>query len=684
MPSHCGHKSCAARCFELMKYRADIDGLRAVAVISVVIFHAFPNALKGGFIGVDIFFVISGYLISNIILMGLKSDKFSFVDFYWRRIKRIFPTLCIVLLSCVIFGWFALLADEYAQLGKHIAGGAGFISNYLLMQEAGYFDKAAEVKPLLHLWSLGIEEQFYLVWPLCLWLAWRRGWNLFAVIVGLAITSAGLNVARVHGHITEVFFAPHTRFWELLVGALLAYFALQSNIVVAESCKSNRSQENIKSFMGLALLVTGFLLITKQKAFPGWWATLPVMGAAMVISAGSSAWVNRYILSNRVFVWFGLISFPLYLWHWPILSFARIMGNEEPSVEIRCAAVAISVLFAWVCYQFVEKPIRNGKNDKFKVIALVSCMVALGLMGFAIYKTGGHTYYNQQLIKNTEQFDYPAVVPETKDCPNSVFGTQGGHRCVVNGMHKPSNTVLVGDSHAAFLFPVFKSAFSEINLLQAAGAACPPFFNVASYQNGFPDECAISMTAALTQIEATDAIQNIIMTMRGPLQITGKGFGVAEGDFHNRRLTLTTQPDIHDFSVVFEKAMTETMTRLVNKKKRIIFLIDYPELGFDPQTCINTRPLKLFNKPLKYPCAVPLADYEQRSKAYRQIIAKALKNFPEVQVVDIPAKLCDQQWCWAEKDNRMLYSDNNHPSVLGGQYIVQDVIEKLRLLDGKK
>ena len=666
-----------------MHYRADIDGLRAVAVLSVVIFHAFPNVLKGGFIGVDVFFVISGYLISNIILRGLKSDDFSFVDFYWRRIKRIFPTLCIVLISCAIFGWFALLADEYAQLGKHIAGGAGFISNFLLLQEAGYFDKAAEVKPLLHLWSLGIEEQFYMIWPLCLWLAWNRGVKIFAVIATIAFLSALMNVARVHGHIAEVFFAPHTRFWELLVGALLAYFALRSNAVTAEHDKSSRIKENIKSLMGVALLLLGFLLITKQKAFPGWWAMLPVMGAAMVISAGSTAWVNRYILSNRVFVWFGLISFPLYLWHWPILSFARILANEVPSVEIRCAAIAISVLLAWMCYQFVEKPIRNGKNEKFKVIALVLSLVAIGSVGFGIYKIGGHTYYNQQLIQNNAQFDYPAVVPETKDCPNSVFNNQAGNRCVVNGLRKPSNTVLVGDSHAAFLFPVFKSAFNEINLLQATGAACPPFFNVASYQNGFPDECAASMTAVLTQIEATDSMQNIIMTMRGPLQISGKGFGSAEGDFHDRKLSLTTHPDVYDFSVVFEKAMTETVTRLVNKKKRIIFLIDYPEMGFDPQTCINTRPLKLFNKPLKYPCAVPLADYEQRSKAYRQIVAKVLKNFPEVQVVDIPAKLCDQQWCWAEKDGKMLYSDNNHPSVLGGQYIVKDVIEKLRLFDSK-
>lgn len=163
------------------KYRPDIDGLRAVAILFVVGFHAFPNWVHGGFIGVDIFFVISGYLISTIIIGSLERDSFSFVEFYIRRINRIFPALLLVLIACFSFGWYALLADEYKQLGKHIAGGAGFISNFLFWNESGYFDNAAETKPLLHLWSLGIEEQFYLAWPLLLWLVWKNKLNLLAV-----------------------------------------------------------------------------------------------------------------------------------------------------------------------------------------------------------------------------------------------------------------------------------------------------------------------------------------------------------------------------------------------------------------------------------------------------------------------------------------------------------------------
>jgi peptidoglycan/LPS O-acetylase OafA/YrhL len=208
------------------KYRADIDGLRALAVLSVVSFHAFPNMLKGGFIGVDIFFVISGFLISTIIFENLERDSFSFVEFYSRRIKRIFPALLLVLIACYTFGWFVLLADEYKQLGKHIAGGAGFVSNFLFWKESGYFDNAADTKPLLHLWSLGIEEQFYIVWPLLLWFAWKQRLNLLTITLTVLIISFALNINKVHSNVVAVFYSPQTRFWELLTGSVLAYITL--------------------------------------------------------------------------------------------------------------------------------------------------------------------------------------------------------------------------------------------------------------------------------------------------------------------------------------------------------------------------------------------------------------------------------------------------------------------------
>lgn len=382
------------------KYRPDIDGLRAVAVLAVVAFHAFPSWIRGGFIGVDVFFVISGYLISTIIFENLDKGTFSFTEFYSRRIRRIFPALLLVLIACFAFGWFALLADEYKQLGKHIAAGAGFISNFTLWNEAGYFDNLTETKPLLHLWSLAIEEQFYIVWPLLLWLAWKRKFNLLTITIVVAIASFVLNIKGIKQDIVATFYSPQTRFWELLSGSLLAWITLYkkdtftnvklklddwlSCIVHSEKQEANsKTLSNVLSFIGLLLLVYGFWRINKELSFPGQWALVPVLGAVLIITAGSKAWVNRTILSNKVAVWFGLISYPLYLWHWPILSFAHIVQSD--SRNIRIAAVVLSILLAWLTYKLIERPLRFGNFSKLKVTILVFLMTLIGTLGYYTY-----------------------------------------------------------------------------------------------------------------------------------------------------------------------------------------------------------------------------------------------------------------------------------------------------------
>ena len=336
-------------------YRADIDGLRAVAVLSVVAFHAFPNWFKGKFIGVDIFFVISGYLISTIIFKNLDKRTFSFKEFYIRRIKRIFPALILILISCFVFGWFALLPDEYKQLGKHILGSTGFVQNMVLWDESGYFDNSAETKPLLHIWSLGVEEQFYFLWPLFIWFAWKRKINLFLATVFIALISFILNIKGINENFVATFYSPHTRFWELLSGGLLAWINLYGESVFQKWKVKGSSfptiihknftldekvvLDNVLSFLGIILLCCGFGIINKELNFPGNWAIIPVLGTVLIICSGSDSWVNRVVLSNRIAVWFGLISFPLYLWHWPILSFIRIIESQTPSWDIRLAAI---------------------------------------------------------------------------------------------------------------------------------------------------------------------------------------------------------------------------------------------------------------------------------------------------------------------------------------------------------
>ena len=388
------------------KYRPDIDGLRAVAVLSVVIYHASPYTLKGGFAGVDVFFVISGFLISTIIFENLHRASFSFGEFYARRVRRIFPALFAVLVACYAAGWYVLLADEFSQLGKHIVAGAGFVSNVVLWRESGYFDTIAETKPLLHLWSLGVEEQFYIAWPLLLWVVWKRRLGFIATALIIALASFVMNVMNVRLHQAATFYLPMTRLWELLTGSVLAWIVLNRQGVRLET--GNRFGEwlgslvetktrwldhpvvtNLMSCAGAALLAYGFWRMNKGVAFPGKWALLPVVGTALVMFAGPRALINRWVLSNRVAVWFGVISYPLYLWHWPLLSFARIVEGGTPALNTRRLCVVAAVALAWLTYRLIERPIRFGGHSRVKVAAMATLMTLMGAVGVGTAMVGG-------------------------------------------------------------------------------------------------------------------------------------------------------------------------------------------------------------------------------------------------------------------------------------------------------
>lgn len=378
-------------------YRSEIDGLRAFAVLSVVAFHAFPVWFKGGFIGVDVFFVISGFLISSHIFENLERDQFSLFDFFGRRIRRIFPALIIVMASSLLFGWFVLLSDEFNQLGKHVASGAAFVSNFIFAQEVGYFDTDSELKPMLHLWSLAVEEQFYIFWPLLLLLAWKLRQNLLMVCLVIMITSFFLNLFFFDRYPKENFFWPFGRFWELLVGSILAwlmhYRSMNNSSITNRFNGLNFSMDyffvminknGITTLLGLFILVFSIFLINKNP-FPSFTSVFPVLGAVLVIIGSSTSSLARLVLSNKFAVWFGLISYPLYLWHWPILSYLHIIEDGTPHTDKRILAILLSIALAWTTYQFVERPMRFGRSKQsFRTLFLVLASIFIGLVGFAI------------------------------------------------------------------------------------------------------------------------------------------------------------------------------------------------------------------------------------------------------------------------------------------------------------
>ncbi len=462
-------------------YRADIDGLRAIAVIMVVFFHAFPSQLGGGFIGVDIFFVISGFLITNILISGLKENKFDLVNFYCRRIQRIFPALIVVLVACFIFGWFNLLADEYKQLGRHIAGGASFSSNFILLSESGYFDASSISKPLLHLWSLAIEEQFYLLWPILLWIGWRFRLNLAFVTLFLFCLSFLANIFTLQflSGDASLFYLPQNRFWELMFGSLLAcqpqFFSKQ---LKGLQSRAPVEIKNAFSIAGFGLVIIGALFISEHSMYPGYWALIPTTGAFLIISAGRDAWINRKLLSHPVVVWVGLISFPLYLWHWPILSFLHIISVDEPSNLYKSIGLLFSLLLAVCTYRFIEKFFRFGSVSVIKVLTLVILLSTIGFFGYNTYVRDGLTFRLNQI-----QFRLPITLQKlgekySKPPENSLNTAENNN--------KKDRIFIWGDSYAEHLLVGYKNTLGKKYHIEHIGTrGCPPILKLdISWRDG--------------------------------------------------------------------------------------------------------------------------------------------------------------------------------------------------------
>jgi peptidoglycan/LPS O-acetylase OafA/YrhL len=451
------------------RYRPDIDGLRAIAVMLVVCFHAFPQALPGGFIGVDIFFVISGFLITGIVVRGLDQQHFGLFAFYTRRIRRIFPALILVLAVTLVLGWLWMLPAAYAQLSADVFASAAFVANIALLLQSGYFDIEFGRKPLLHLWSLGIEEQFYLFWPLILMLATRLRLSILAVAAVIGVVSFALNVALIDSDPVATFYLPFTRAWELLAGAALACGWNQLRHTSAAS--------NLRAAVGLLLIAVAAGVLDSKSAFPGWWAALPVAGAALLLSA-PAAWGCRRLLSSPTMVRIGLISYPLYLWHWPLLVFFGIIKFAPLTLLERALIVGLSFALAWLTYRFVEIPFRFGRPNRLRIAGLCSGMVLVALAGGVIVEGRG--------------FDF-RLPPEIRDMTDVRTDSSKWrfHQCLLDLSHEMSFAdscvdhnrrpliLLWGDSTAGALLPGLRKAQEtrDFGIAQFTSSSCIPALN---------------------------------------------------------------------------------------------------------------------------------------------------------------------------------------------------------------
>lgn len=475
-------------------YRRDIDGLRAIAVLAVVFFHTFPAWCRGGFVGVDVFFVISGYLITSIIVNEIKGKTFSFANFYRRRAQRIFPALILVLGSSLLWGWVTLLPNDFKALARQAGAGAAFASNLLMYNETGYFEQATELKPLMHLWSLGVEEQFYLVWPVFLMglaLLPRMRKRMMTCVGLIVVCSFLLNLWQVSLDQNAAFYLPFSRFWELLAGAVLVFIQERS---IAWKWGS------LWAALGLMLVCLSVSLIHADTSFPGWRAAFPVLGAVLLIGSGPDTPVHRVILGNRLLVWVGLISYPLYLWHWVILSFIRIEA-DYPAWYLRLSGVVASVVLAWLTYSLFEKRLRHSQRAivLWSLLAALGgiCVVSIGVLKFDWFVREASVLELQltQPYNTEEAYRYKRCFldPLTQGAQDFAAECGGGLPSVTDGGAKqPRQILLWGDSLSAQLYSGLQNLVDSKRLplfvAQRTAGSCPPGLEEDKTEHGSCDD----------------------------------------------------------------------------------------------------------------------------------------------------------------------------------------------------
>jgi len=492
----------AARAAKALDFRDDINGLRALAVLGVVIFHADRAWLPGGFAGVDIFFVISGFLISRIILSQCAAGRFSLAMFYARRAKRILPALLVLLSFVWIVGWFMAAPTQLREIGGGLLGNSYFTVNFWLMRLSGvggYFGADATVKPLLHLWSLSIEEQFYLVWSVLLLAVFKLQRRLvFLVILCLFVASFAASVVLTPIDPIAAFYLPWTRGWELALGALVAYREVfWLNILPYPS----RPFANIGAAAGIALMLGAFLFLNETQAFPGWLAAIPTLGSALVI-ANPNSFPGKVALGNRVAGFFGAISYPLYLWHWPLFAFARIWPGVIATARVLLALACVAVLLAALTYRLVEQPLAAPfrRRPFATALALVAGLALTGLIGKLTYDSKGFPSRFPPLVDRI--FDYGANGAESRPLLDCFYERDEGryslgeerkrtasffaaHHCTaVKDPRKPT-ILVVGDSHAAHLFAGLQEVYGgKANLLTLSSVYCVPLVEKVAMDQG--------------------------------------------------------------------------------------------------------------------------------------------------------------------------------------------------------
>lgn len=645
-----------------LAYRNDIDGLRAIAVLSVVFFHSGIDLFSGGYVGVDIFFVISGFLITSIIYREVQENNFSIARFYERRIRRIFPALFAVILFSLVFGLVFYAPEDLEKIAKSVRYTVIFFSNYLFARKTGYFDTGAEYEPLLHMWSLAVEEQYYIIFPIILLLMAKFVKQKLVLLLGVIfILSFIFSVTSVENDSHRAFFVTEGRVWELLIGSFIA-------LNVFPSVK-NKVVNNVCSIVGLILILSSIFLFTKETLFPGLSALLPTLGAAFIIYSGiedSSDLIVNKLLSSKAMVFVGVISYSLYLWHWPLIVFAKHLLIRPMFLHETVLLLVLMGMVSFLSWKYIEQPFRkNGwfteRKKLFKVS--ISVMVGVFLLCMVIKATDGVA------VRDTNYVD--VEWEKWGDCNDySEVNTVGGEGCELGMLGEAPSFMLWGDSHARAIAPgvnLSAEKFKKSGVISTING-CAPLLGVESKQI---EECFSFNNQVMNYIEANPNLKVIILAARWAANVEGQGYGMEFLEPVKLKDTLIkgSGANSKDNELVVTRALKRTVEKLISLDRKVVLMSQVPEVGHDVESIafIAEKTKRNVNELI----APKLESYLDRNhrviNLFRELSTKAV-------IVEPYLLLCDETVCEVAKEKKLLYKDDDHLSSYGAR-LVADVFD---------
>ena len=629
-----------------MRYRPEIDGLRAVAVIPVILFHAGFEAFSGGFVGVDIFFVISGYLITTIINGEITSGTFTIAKFYERRARRILPAILTVGIACIPFAWMWILPTDFKDFSQSLVAVATFSSNILFWLESGYFEATAELKPLLHTWSLSVEEQFYLFFPLLLLLI--RGVGIQKKIAVVAVITLSSLIAAVYGSGTypsATFYLIPTRAWELGAGALLAMSACVDKKI------PHALREGIAAF-GAALIVYSVFAFDESTPFPSLYTVVPVLGTALVIAAATGSTAVGRALGLSAFVGIGLISYSLYLWHQPILAFIRLRSLYEPSSWVMTGAIAFALLLSVVTWKYVETPFRRGNRISRSALVRFSIsgsalMLSVGLLGTL---TNGFSRLNEERSAASTLQDKVRINHGLSDICENRFTLATECRT-----HNQPEVIVWGDSYAMHLVDGILAKVPDVKLIQMTKSVCGPILDLAPVTAKFPREWALGCLEFNREVFAWLARQKSVKVA----VVSSPFFQYL--DPRNRYLTDAGMSDVD--SRVAVKAFLDTLDKLESIGVTPIVISPPPAMGMDIGRCLV--------KAAYFDVDSSICDFSRvQADRYRPSVVEYLKLVERRhRVIWLDQTMCDSRTCRTAAGDLFLYRDEEHLSHEGSRNI---------------